>query len=440
MNTNHIRVIDSPCGSGKTSWAIDYINSLGEDQRVLYITPFLAECARVQNAVHRKMQQPDARLGNGRKRNHFLDLIRRSANIVSTHSLFADVDDEIIEALRSSNYILILDEAFEVLDKFDMWEELPRKTPDEIKDTMTTNNVHALLDKGFIAVESDYRVRWIDNEHALDKYSNLKRLADRGLIFLIRNSLLLWSFPYEIFMPGIFNEVYILTYLFDSQMQKYYYDYFNIPYSKFHIETINNKYTAIETINSDYELQWKDDVKKLISICDNTRLNKIGDIYNDVYGRNYSSALSKTWYEKNVNEIVTIKNHIINYFQNISKSSTKERMWTCFEDDKKRFKDKNLSTSDKKYWVALNSRSTNNFGYKSTLAYPINRYCDPFYNAFFEIRNINMSQKGFAIAEFIQWIWRSRIRNNQSVQIYLPSERMRTLLIDFLNNKPIIDN
>jgi hypothetical protein len=113
-------------------------------------------------------------------------------------------------------------------------------------------------------------------------------------------------------------------------------------------------------------------------------------------------------------------------------------MWTCFSADKKKFKNKTLSVNDQKYWVALNSRSTNNFGYKSVLAYPINRYIDPFYNAFFYTKNISMSSDGFAISEFIQWIWRSRIRNDEPIQIYIPSCRMRRLLKEFLDNQPIL--
>ena len=92
-----IKVVDSPCGTGKTSWAIDYINQLSPEQKVIYITPFLKECERVQNGVKRKIIQPDARLGQGRKRNHFLSLIQREENIASTHSLFADIDNEIID-------------------------------------------------------------------------------------------------------------------------------------------------------------------------------------------------------------------------------------------------------------------------------------------------------------------------------------------------------
>lgn len=41
-----VRIIDSIMGSGKTSWAIDEMNSHPE-RRYLYVTPYLAETERI---------------------------------------------------------------------------------------------------------------------------------------------------------------------------------------------------------------------------------------------------------------------------------------------------------------------------------------------------------------------------------------------------------
>ena len=42
-----ITVIDSICGSGKTSWAIQEINN-NTDKKYIYITPYLDETERVR--------------------------------------------------------------------------------------------------------------------------------------------------------------------------------------------------------------------------------------------------------------------------------------------------------------------------------------------------------------------------------------------------------
>lgn len=47
-------------------------------------------------------------------------------------------------------------------------------------------------------------------------------------MYLLDNSFLIWTFPVKVF--SAFKEIYVLTYLFSGQMQRYYYDMYNIPY------------------------------------------------------------------------------------------------------------------------------------------------------------------------------------------------------------------
>ena len=49
-----INVVDAIMGSGKTSAAINYINGLDEDTRVIYITPYLNEVIRIKEECSEK--------------------------------------------------------------------------------------------------------------------------------------------------------------------------------------------------------------------------------------------------------------------------------------------------------------------------------------------------------------------------------------------------
>ena len=64
-------------------------------------------------------------------------------------------------------------------------------------------------------------------------------------------------------------------------------------------------------------------------------------------------------------------------------------------------------------------------------------FCNIFFNPvikkFFETRNIKMNEDLYSLSELIQWIYRSRIRNGGKINLYIPSKRMRQLLIDWLN-------
>ena len=58
LMNKRITVIDSIMGSGKTNYAVQYINS-HKDENILYVTPFLAEIDRVISQSNRQFSQPN---------------------------------------------------------------------------------------------------------------------------------------------------------------------------------------------------------------------------------------------------------------------------------------------------------------------------------------------------------------------------------------------
>jgi hypothetical protein len=426
-----IKVIDSPLGSGKTSWAITYINKLPADQKVIFITPFLSECERIIRECSTKgFKQPNNRNEMGTKLFHLIKMIQHGENIVSTHSLFSHINDELMSALKGNNYILVLDEVMNVVEDIDIYEK-NSKLSDESKEINTRADIKSLINKGYIKVDVDGAIHWIDEENVLFKYDQIKNLADRNLLYFINDSLLVWTFPIEIFRPGIFDEIYILTYLFKYQIQAFYYDYYQLPYSIFHIEKKNDQYQLIDTIDNDYELKWKQNIKPLIHICDNYKLNKIGSAYYNSNNQLIKSALSKTWYDNNKGLLPNMRQNLDNYFRHVSKSNSSQRLWSCFKENRKQLKCKGASI---RQWLEITARATNDYGTRDVLAYLVNEYLNPFYISFFSKKNINIDQDGYALSELLQWIFRSAIRNNNSIQIYIPSERMRNLLMNWLDN------
>ncbi len=56
-----------------------------------------------------------------------------------------------------------------------------------------------------------------------------------------------------------------------------------------------------------------------------------------------------------------------------------------------------------------------------------NRFSLPILRNYFADQGTAMNDDVFAISEMVQVIWRTAIRNNEPVMLYIPSERMRTL-------------
>lgn len=437
-----IKVIDSVPGSGKTSWAIQHINSLDENTRVIYITPYLDEVKRIiDSCPNKEFVQPEVRGGQGSKLKHLIKLVAEGKNVVSTHALFMSISDELIDALRANNYILILDEVFQTVEKYAVFDGYRTKQ----KDLIERKDVETLVSKELIKIEDDYKVVWTSPDNYLSKYSNFISLCERELIYYVNESLLLWTFPIEVFRDGIFSAIYILTHRFDSQIQSYYYQYFELEYEKCMAKKVDepsNEYPYGKFDIFPYEPdedEWKRNIAKNIIIVDNPKMNQIGNTgfqYNrSLSAKVKNTALSKTWFRNNPELVKILKQNLDNFFKNINKGKQGERLWTCFKDDMRTLSGKNIAA---KHWLSCNARATNTYQDRTVVAYLINRYVDPFYEAFFEKKGIYIDQDEYALSEMIQWIWRSAIRNGKKIHLYIPSSRMRYLLTEYLGLDPIL--
>ena len=411
-----ITVIDSICGSGKTSWAIQEINN-NTDKKYIYVTPYLDETERVRKECYnRAMRTPDEKLGKGSKKNHFMDLVEEGCNIVSTHALFRSITPEVIDLIKKNKYTLILDEVMNVIEKI----------------PMDKTDFKMLLNEGIISIEEDSkRILWSEDKLNYNgKFKDLKNSILNGDVYYVRNSLIMWSFPCNIFKS--FQDVYVLTYMFKGQVQRYYYDmndikyeYKSVEYS--HTEGFGSLATRVYKL-VDYRDADKTRLKELINILENSKKNKIGE-----EGKNYH-PLSVSWFKKQEEEkldgLKVLKNNIYGFFMNDCKSKSKDNAWTVFLDYKSKCKGKGYSNG----YMSFNIRATNEFRHKRCFAYCVNLYQNPMDIAFFTDKGVKIDEDAWALSEMIQFLFRGCIRDDKPMELYIPSSRMRNLLIGWLNS------
>ena len=402
-----ITIVDAPPGYGKTSWAINHMNE-EKFERFIYITPYKDELKRViKSCDEREFVQPNEKLGKGSKRNHFYDLIESGVNICSTHALFRGVSSKAIETLKEMEYILILDEVADVVENLDV----------------SKRDIQMLINEKIIAIDEENKVQWIDDEY-IGKFTYLKNSIKNGDVYLYNNTMLLWTFPCDIFKS--FKHVYVMTYMFKGQIQRYYYDLNNLKY--------NYKSVKLKEIQG-----WGSLEKRIYELVDYIEINgsqykQLINIYegkgNDIGNSKY--ALSKTWYDKAYKkELMTkVKNNTYNYFKRVIKGKSEFNMWTVFDDYMTQCKGKGYS----KGYIACNARATNEYKNKTNLAYLCNRFYNPLIKQFFTDKDVQVDEDSWALSELIQWIFRSAIRENNEINLYIPSKRMRDLLIEWLNN------
>ena len=254
-------------------------------------------------------------------------------------------------------------------------------------------------------------------------------LAESRSLVCVNQKLLLWHYPPNIFT--LFDKIYILTYLFEASILKNYFDLYKIEYDKKSIYSENGKYHI-----SNFYIPDTKEYLKLINIYD-------GNLNTNV--KQKLTGLSSTWFDKKVNIpiIEQMKRNLNNYLRNILNAKSETIMWTTFKSSKMKLKGKGyskeftteqLESIENAYgFLACNARSTNKYGKCYNLAYCLNVYLHPSVSQFFRQKGIVIDEELYALSEMIQWIWRSRIRNDESINIYIPSIRMRSLLNSWLN-------
>lgn len=416
--TTIINVVDAPCGYGKTSWAIQYMNEMPKDShQFIYITPFLDEVERVKESVtNRKFYEPTACNGET-KLDDLHRLLGEGKDICTTHALFQMANAETRELLSVNRYTLILDEVMNVIEQINLKK-------DDLK---------FLLSAEAITIEEKQNglkyITWNEEkEHYDTQYNKIKNIALTGNLMYCDNSALIWNFPCEVF--SYFQNVFVLTYLFKGQIQKSYFDLYKVVYRYLSIIKVNEEYEVVPY--KDRKKHNKEQLKKLINIYDG-HLNEIGR-------KPYS--LSSTWLNdtRNNDLIKVLKNNARNYLMNICKGKAEEVMWTTVKGDEiKNSKKGKIANkiSPKGYinsFIPMTSRATNEFKNKHILAYLVNRFLNPIQKKFFEQYDVKIDQNTWALSELIQWVWRSRIRDGNEIKIYLPSKRMKDLFVAYLNS------
>ncbi|MDM5249636.1 hypothetical protein [Lysinibacillus sp. G4S2] len=402
-----VHIVDSIMGAGKTSWSIQFMNEADPDKNFLYITPLLSETQRVKEGVtNRKFATPVPKGKNKGKFINLKELIVNDRDIASTHALFQKADEELIDLIKAGNYTLILDEAMEVVEECKL-----------LKD-----DFQWLYDSGMVKVDKDTGlISWNrEGKYQDTRYKDIKTLAESENLYFFENKVLFWTFPISVFKA--FKEVYVMTYLFQCQQQKYYYDMYNLEYSYKAVQKLpTGEYTLINHKNKEpYD---KTAIKSLINIYEG-KLNNIGDD---------KTAFSKSWSGKKQNKhlIEKLQKNITTYFKNNVKTPTELNMWTCYKAYVPKLKGKGYT----KGFIACNARATNAFKEKESLAYTVNRFMNPYEKKFFISKGVEVNEDMCALSELIQWIWRSQIRDGKPINLYIPSKRMRTLLKDYLESE-----
>ena len=430
-----IKVIDAPCGFGKTSWAIQEIRE-NPDKSYVYCTPLLDEIQRIRSACgYDNVKEPIPY--NGTKIDDFDELLARCENVAVTHSTFLNATANTIQNIAEGDYTLILDEVLEVVTDFNSTQTVEASP----KQAIVKSDIEYLLSKNAISIDSFGKVSWLDGEQGADfKFSAVKKYADSGRLYCVNGYFLLTVFPPEIFRA--FKNVYVCTYLFEGTMFDNYFRLYGIEY-----ETVS---IGRDKISHYCLLPYSD-------IADKGFRHKCQELISMPIEEKYliPKGLSKSWYEKaKTEDLEQLKKLVLSYKAKYLKTAKAESiMWTCPKDNKSQLEgkgytiirqmtkeEKQLPEKERKQletelscFVPCNARATNIYRERWALMYLTNTHLKPMYIHFFQnAGGITPDSEHFALTTLIQWLCRSRLRDGKPVVLYLPSKRMREQLSGWL--------
>ena len=215
---------------------------------------------------------------------------------------------------------------------------------------------------------------------------------------------------------------------------RYYFDFKNIQYKYYQVHQIaeidGDKIYDLAPYGSIPEVK----PANLIDILEDVKMNAIGKPKNKK-----ECPLSCSWYDnkKNRDKFSIIKKNINNFVRNIHKVKSDDVLWTCFK-GKEDKKGKHLIYEAIKGdgytsgFLACNARATNKYGDRTKVAYCVNRFMRTVIKNFFQENGATVDEGLYAQADMLQFLWRSAIRNDKPINIYIPSERMRNLLLKWL--------
>ena len=399
-----IKIVDSLMGTGKTQWAVNYMNST--TKRFLYVAPFLSECDRIQRECPLKnFKQPQPM---PTKQEDFKMLMRMGENVAITHELFKQLhlpyDDPYIEKW---DYELIVDEVVETIRP--------------IKDL---NDADYHIASQCFSVNHELKVEWNNSDQDLYwpmRYEELRLIADVGNLISVGKSFY-WKIPIDLFI--LFENVYVMTYNFQYSHLAYDFEIAEYVYEVCHIE--NGHLEPGPQDISDYKRWFRDNVEIY-----NGRINNVGKAEN---------ALSATRFKRMTDkEKENLIKGIRSYF-NMSGASGSRCMYsrykTPFEVETNAL-EYPIRGYKKAAFVPFNTTAVNNYRDRDVLCYAANVYEHPHVVKYYHEMGIHVDQRGTALNTMLQWIYRSVIRSHpvdrtEPVKLAILSSRMREILNEWL--------
>ena len=409
-----VKIVDSIMGSGKTTWYMEYVNRYPE-QKYIIVVPYIEECNRIlEKCGEMGFVQPEAEYMPSKSAS-FHELLRTRHNIVMCHALFAclKLTEDEIALIGQERYTLIIDETPPVIEELSLNE----------------NEIGMLVSSGAIQIEEATKhAKWSGGKNFPNIASEVRRELERREYYY-ENDSLFWTLPERLITA--FAECMVFTFMFTGTHFEAYLRAKDIGYEVYHLAD------GELAIGEPSLREEKARIRTLLDICDNEKWNRIGE-----YEPRGRRPFSISWWKNSKQpDRVRAQKNARCFFQHYG-AKAGEAMWTL---PARIHEEKNCGIKDyASAFCPCNLRATNAFRGARYLAYLLDIYEPPVIKNWFAARGQMTNERVYALNMLVQWVWRSAVRDGQKIRLYLPSQRMRNILYEWLeipgDERPKIKN
>ena len=392
-------------GSGKTLGIIKWILA-NPNNKYLYISPMLTEVEqRIPEACEALEFTFPTTEEHKTKSLHLLELLTDGCNISFTHSLFSELSKKHLEQIARHNYVLIIDEEVSLIEPY--------------QGRYKKGDIISLEEAGHIKVDEDNlgKVEWLWKEMSEDtQYSGLQRLCSIDMLYCSKRNreMMVTQLPMSLVESS--KRTIILSYLFKGSVME--------SFLKLKgIEVVD--FTEVELLKDTKQVMLE--ARELITLCSTTATNAV---------KNYS--MSSTWYSTTANkdQLKKLSSAIRSVYRKVGKD---DLLLTLPKDNASRESKRSVvhpNINLEGVFLYCGARATNDYASKSVALHAYNRYVNLVVKSYLQDYGLELDaipdDDQFALSEMIQWIWRTRIRENRSIDLYILPKRMESLFKQWL--------
>ena len=405
-----IEVLDAIMGSGKTQGIINWMCN-NPQNKYLYVSPMLSEVEERIPTDCAELEFTFPTDDNQTKSKSLLKLLREGRNISFTHSLFSDLSRHHLNEISKQGYVLIIDEEVSLIEPYG--------------GKYKKGDITSLEKAGHIKVHEDNlgMVEWLwDDMEDNTQYSSLKRLCEVNMLYCSKRDRDMMVIQLPLALVESTQRTIILSYLFRGSVMESFLKLKGLDVVDF---------TEVSLLKTTEDV--KNQAKSLITLKQTPTSKQI-----------CKWGMSSTWwaYHATKEQLSRVGSVIYSVYRKVGKDNL---LITLPKDNVSRLTNKNnknnrcaipknMSSDD--VFLYCGARATNNYSHKHTVVHAYNRYVNLVVKAYLQDYGKELNaipdDDQYALSELIQWLWRTRIRNDLPIDVYILSERMEKLLYNWL--------